>query len=326
MPSTTDALTIIAIGNPGSGKSTTLNYLAQQKPVLFKSGVSYGSGMTYALDSKEVNGITYCDTPGLNDPALRKPAGEAISKALKKGGKTKILFFITLESGRSKNDDVTTMNLILQAAPEIGNNYGIIVNKIKAKQAKGLKSAENWSQLLAGIFAGFQDSGSKKFGLGVGLGLLYGLTHNKNQCGAEFVQGVQLCDDADDEKDYLVPKGELITLEGHPVENFVWNLVPTIDLTPDKADDVDTSSFEEKQEEMIKLKEEALADKEKLKELQKEIEMTRVEQSPVQMMLGGLGRVVVGLVRFVAEPPIIASRNPEVARVFTRVLKESASK
>lgn len=287
MPSETDALTIIAIGNPGSGKSTLLNYLAQQK--VFNSGVSYGSGMTGALDVKKVNGITYCDTPGLNDAGKREAAGKAISEALKKGGKTKILFFITLEAGRSKNDDVTTMNLVLEAAPEIGDRYGIIVNKIKPKQANGLKSPENWSKLLAGIFAGFQDSKSKK------------------RCGAEKVQGVMLDDDADDVDNHLVPKGGLKTMEGHPpypVENFIFSeLLPTIDLTPNEAGDVDTSSFEQKQEEMIKLKEEALADKEKLKELQKEIEKARAEQGPVEMIMGGFGKAADNIVRFVAEGP-----------------------
>ena len=202
MPSLTDAapVSIIAIGNPGSGKSTVLNYLAQK--VMFNSGLSYGTGMTDVLDLKEVtlemeNGqivnIIFCDTPGLNDAGKREAAGKAISTALKKGGATKILFFVTLESGRAKNDDVTTMNLVLKAAPEIGNRYGIIVNKIKEKQAKDLKIHEFWAQLLAGIFAGEK---------------------SKKPCAAANVQGVLLNEGADDEKDYLVPKGKLVTLEG----------------------------------------------------------------------------------------------------------------
>ena len=50
---------------------------------MLKSGVSFGSGLTYALNKKKVNGITYCDTPGLNDAKKREAAGKAISKALK---------------------------------------------------------------------------------------------------------------------------------------------------------------------------------------------------------------------------------------------------
>ena len=88
-PTDLKPFSIIAIGNPGCGKSTTLNYLAQQ--VLFKSGPSVGTGFTYQMDKKTVsltiNGetakITFCDTPGLNDGRKREAAGEAISKALK---------------------------------------------------------------------------------------------------------------------------------------------------------------------------------------------------------------------------------------------------
>ena len=84
-----DSLQIIAIGNPGCGKSTTLNYLAKQ--VLFKSGPSVGTGLTYKLDKKttsvKIDGketqVTFCDTPGLNDAGKRKAAGKAISEALK---------------------------------------------------------------------------------------------------------------------------------------------------------------------------------------------------------------------------------------------------
>ena len=90
MPTATDSLKIIAVGNPGCGKSTTLNYLAKQ--VLFKSGPSIGTGLTYELDKKatsvkmkngEMAQITFCDTPGLNDAGKRVAAGEAISEVLK---------------------------------------------------------------------------------------------------------------------------------------------------------------------------------------------------------------------------------------------------
>ena len=78
---------IIAIGNPGTGKSTTLNALAGKQ--LFKSGVSFGGGLTKTLDEEIVDGVKYMDTPGLADKELRIAAGEAISKALKAGGKYK---------------------------------------------------------------------------------------------------------------------------------------------------------------------------------------------------------------------------------------------
>jgi len=254
MPSTTDArLSIIAIGNPGCGKSTTLNYLAQQK--VFQSGVSYGSGMTGALDVQEVNGITYCDTPGLNDAGKRKAAGKAISEALKKGGDTKIIFFVGEESGRPKQDDVTTMNLVLKAAPEIGNKYGVIVPKVNAKMTKKFldRSTTNWTTFLDGLFRGLGEN-------------------QERQCPVANVQGVQLHEDLESEDNVLAPQGTLKTLDGLPLEKFVANLLPSIDLTPNKADDVDTASFEKKQEEIVKLMERAASNEARMKRLEKEVE------------------------------------------------------
>ena len=70
------------------------------------------------------------------------------------GGKTKILFFVSEDSGRTNKADVTTMNLVLEAAPEIGNNYGVIVSKIDPEIAEMLKCTENWATFLAGVFSG----------------------------------------------------------------------------------------------------------------------------------------------------------------------------
>ena len=95
----------------------------------FKSGVSIGSGMTYKLDSKNVNGITYMDTPGLDDVEMRKEAAEAITGALKKNGQYQVFFVVTLEAGRVKPADVATILLILESAPEI-TQYGVIFNKL----------------------------------------------------------------------------------------------------------------------------------------------------------------------------------------------------
>ena len=144
---------IIAVGNPGAGKSTTLNYLAGE--VLFKSGDSFGGGLTSELNvgvSRDFE--IFYDTPGLADLTLRKAAGKAISKALREGGTYRIFFFISQDAGRPKNEDITTLNLVLEAAPEIGSNYSIIVPKIKPRIADGLRKDANWAKFLNGIFAG----------------------------------------------------------------------------------------------------------------------------------------------------------------------------
>ena len=108
----------VAIGNPGSGKSTLLNSMAREH--LFKSGHNLGKGLTYHLScGVNSSGQKFYDTPGLSDVAQRKQAAEAIAEALRKGGDFKILFFITEEEGRVEQQDVTTMKLVLDAAPNI---------------------------------------------------------------------------------------------------------------------------------------------------------------------------------------------------------------
>ena len=44
------------------------------------------------------------------------------------------------------------MKLVLDAAPEIGQNYGIIIPRITAGVAKGLTKKENWVEVYGGIF------------------------------------------------------------------------------------------------------------------------------------------------------------------------------
>ena len=143
---------IIAIGNPGAGKSTILNALAGQ--ILFKSGISFGHGLTYELNKASNNRGTFYDTPGLADDTYRQAAGEAIRDALREGGPFKLLFFVMTEAGRVVRQDITTLRLVLDAAPEIGNNYGIIINKVPQNVAKGLENPNNGKMFLTKLFTG----------------------------------------------------------------------------------------------------------------------------------------------------------------------------
>ena len=93
--------------------------------------------MTYQLDKRLHNGVTYLDTPGLSDINIRKQAAKAITEALKQNGMYQIFFVITLEAGRVRPEDITTMKLVLQSSKDI-RYYSIIINKLTKGSLNGL--------------------------------------------------------------------------------------------------------------------------------------------------------------------------------------------
>ena len=123
---------IIVIGNPGYGKSSLLNALAQKK--IFKSGISIGTGLTQHCETFEDNRFILVDTPGLNDcdRIIRENAAKEIKQCFEtyKGKNVKIIFMITLECGRLRPSDNLLIILIHQAI-NMGSNYSIIFNKLE---------------------------------------------------------------------------------------------------------------------------------------------------------------------------------------------------
>lgn len=119
----------VFIGNPGAGKSTLLNGLAQR--VLFHSGVSFATGMTTKHQLHHVGDRKYLgDTPGLSDVKLRKVAAEEIETILKQGGQYRLVFLVTLEAGRVRPEDTTTIKLVLQAVPDY-IPFAVVINKLE---------------------------------------------------------------------------------------------------------------------------------------------------------------------------------------------------
>ena len=147
------SLKIITIGRPSVGKSSVLNTLAGDK--LFETGKKEGSiNQTYQKKSKD--DIFYLDTPGFlisDDNTAKK-----ICDKLQEGGKYKVLFLVTEKNGRIKQQDIEVIAKILKAAPDIGSNYGIIVNKIKKNILKLLQSEpEKKRKFIDQIIGGIPD-------------------------------------------------------------------------------------------------------------------------------------------------------------------------
>ena len=129
----------LVIGNPGAGKSTLANCIA--KRILFKSGISYGSGKTYNLDKKKHDGIMYLDTPGLANIKMRQVAASAVTEALKQNGRYQIFFVIAPSAGRFRPEDLATIWLVLQNAPNI-KDVNIIINKLSKGEYESLQNKE----------------------------------------------------------------------------------------------------------------------------------------------------------------------------------------
>jgi len=138
------------MGNPGVGKSTILNSLANG--VFFHSGKSWGQGLTEGLQWETVGPNQFADTPGLADVALKDQAADAIRDALNVGGTYKIIFVAKIIERRCSPEDIATIGLILEAAPAIRNNYGLIINKIEDDDAADLKEYPNAKRQFISYF------------------------------------------------------------------------------------------------------------------------------------------------------------------------------
>ena len=240
------AAKIIVIGNPGAGKSTILNGLAGE--ILFKSGISIGDGMTYQLDERENERGTFFDTPGLADNTLREAAGNAISTALRKGGNFKVLFFIMTEAGRVVRQDVTTLKLVLDSAPEIRNQYGIVINKVPKNVLKILRNPEQAGVFLTKLFAGIPDD---------------------RRCAQSNITCLQFDSELDAEDNKLIDLNEVKTQHHGSFKHFVYGHVPTINLTVGKAGDIATSEFDQMNEVLEALEQKMSKDREMFFEQQR---------------------------------------------------------
>ena len=136
------------IGHPGVGKSTLADCVAGR--LLFKSGLTFGSGTTYRLEKEIHGGIMYLNTPGLADICMQSAAASAITEALSQNGKYQIFFVITLSAGRFRPQDLETIWLVLLNAPDI-NCFNIIINKCSKSDYNDFRNENNQSILFAAL-------------------------------------------------------------------------------------------------------------------------------------------------------------------------------
>ena len=212
----------LALGNPGSGKSTVLNSLAEEH--FFKSGLSMGQGLTSELDEGSNKNGVFLDTPGLADEKLRNASGKAIYQALKKDGHYQILFFVTERNGRVLQQDATTIKLILEAAPDIGEAYGIIVNMLSNGVMKKFKENRTFKEDFLNI-------------------LFAGITENR-RCPYNRVHFLGKLQELEDEDDVLVSSEHFLNEEGMTLTHFVNNVVPTVNIRKENVSELRLQDFD----------------------------------------------------------------------------------
>ena len=251
---------IIAVGNPGAGKSTLLNSLGGE--VLFKSGLKVGSGVTYQLDEKENANGHFLDTPGLADEELRKQAGKAISKGLRMGGQFKVLFFVTELGGRVVQQDATTIKLVHEAAPEIGDQYGIIVNMVEEGVLEILNNSETKKHdFLNALFAGIPED---------------------NRCIYKNIYFVGEKDELVDEENVVVCPDNIIDAIGLTFRKFIDDSVPEISISEEKVNDINVENFTELTRKLEEMAKEMKLKDEKWKEERRQFETQRIIEAEEQ--------------------------------------------
>ena len=96
--------------------------------VKFEAGFKAGEGMTKKYQIQIHKGKKYGDTPGLEDIKIRDIASKEITKILKLNGIYQLIFVLTLEAGRVRPGDVSTINLVLDSIQK-KVPFGVIINK-----------------------------------------------------------------------------------------------------------------------------------------------------------------------------------------------------
>jgi len=147
------------VGNPGTGKTTMINLLAQA--VKGKASAACGQGITSNLDWYNTSGpkahieAYVGDTPGLDDVALREQAAKSIEAGLKADGNYHLVFFCAVQQGRVRGMDVATVHLVLQALKSIeGIRYSIIFNMIDPRMMTTLGDAQKCLEFKSAFFSG----------------------------------------------------------------------------------------------------------------------------------------------------------------------------
>ena len=133
---------VFVIGNPGVGKSAICNTFGSN----FRSGISIGKGLTATMQLCEVtinnSKCIIVDAPGLYEPSIvrtRLNAKEIKEGLSQPGAQYKIIFVLTLESGRAKAQDMSMMKAVMKAIDVDEDQVAVVINKVHEDEMIELK-------------------------------------------------------------------------------------------------------------------------------------------------------------------------------------------
>jgi len=254
-----DKVKILLFGNPGVGKSTTINaYVESRYPgkkfKICQSGVSVVGGKTKNNQEIHFPDEVIIDTPGLADETLREKAAKEIESALKKGGSYKIVFLCTLQAGRVKPDDVNTVVTVLKCLKTDATiNFSLIVTLMSKKVLRRIvKDAEEFATFFE-LLQGFKP---------------------------KLIAFIMRNEEAADEENYVIPvEDQEVKIYGSSdweKENSTvaqcFDKLPIIKIAPKEVEPIDVRSYDEKVKEI----------EEKMRQKEKEME-AKIKSMDTQM-------------------------------------------
>jgi hypothetical protein len=182
-----------------------------------------GTGLTQKLQLVRVSDkVVLGDTPGLDDIAAKKQAAAEIEAALKRNGRYRLVFVVTLESGRCRSADAATVKRVLESV-SVDVPFAVIINKLAPEELADLEAnADLVKRVTMGILNAAGNKSTRHF---LFLKLDSSL-HGKND---------------------TLPSDEM----RKKIDKFLSG-VPFVTVKPENVQEINTEDFEELQERMAK--------------------------------------------------------------------------
>ena len=112
------------------------------------------------------------------------------------------------------------------------------------------------------------------------------------------MQGVKFVEGLDGAKDAVGDLSELATIHGKPLNIYIDEL-PFVNLTPNKAQDVKTESYEQLSEQMETFRQKATEDKNRIAKLERDLKKAKANRrGPFEVLGGAIDTVIKSMIDY----------------------------